>query len=160
MKPYSILIIMLVALTSCATPLAPTPTESPRPTQTFKPAPTETLTPIPTATPAPTFTPAPTVPPLPTFSGDPVFIGAGDIVDCFNAWSEKTAAIIEKTQGIVFTTGDNAYDSGSPDQFKIVTTSHGANLKIAPSRRWATTITARWARRDISTTSARWQEIG
>jgi len=112
MKPHSILIITALALTSCATP-APTPTLTP----TATPLPTATSTPVPpTATSAPTATPAPTIPPLPTFSGDPIFIGAGDIVDCFNEWSDKTAAIIEKSPGVVFTTGDNVYDSGSPDQ--------------------------------------------
>ncbi len=117
MKTRSILIITILVLSSCATPPVSTPTSVRTPTAA--PLPTSTFTPVPpTATFAPTFTPAPTVPPLPTFSGDPVFIGAGDIVDCFNEWSEKTAAIIEKTQGVVFTTGDNAYDSGSPDQFK------------------------------------------
>src|ERR1700687_5790141 len=69
--------------------------------------------PAPAETPAPpTPTPAPPVP-------DPVLIGAGDIADCSEIESaRKTAELIEKIDGTVFTLGDNAYESGTPLQFE------------------------------------------
>src|ERR1700730_8395009 len=50
---------------------------------------------------------------------DPVLVGAGDIADCSEIESaRKTAELIEKIDGTVFTLGDNAYDSGTPAQFE------------------------------------------
>ena len=50
---------------------------------------------------------------------DPVLVGAGDIADCSKIGpARKTAELIEKIDGTVFTLGDNAYDSGTPAQFE------------------------------------------
>ena len=76
-----------------------------------EPAPTGAETPTETPVPAPTPTPASSAP-------DPVLIGAGDIADCSEIESaRKTAELIEKIPGTVFTLGDNAYGSGTPAQF-------------------------------------------
>ncbi|MEP6993056.1 MAG: metallophosphoesterase [Acidobacteriota bacterium] len=49
---------------------------------------------------------------------DPVLVGAGDIADCSEIESaRKTAALVEQIGGTVFTLGDNAYGSGTPEQF-------------------------------------------
>lgn len=60
--------------------------------------------------------PSPT--PLPLPSGDPVLVGAGDIAVCDGTGDEQTAEIVARTPGHVFTLGDNAYDRGSPDEFR------------------------------------------
>jgi hypothetical protein len=46
-----------------------------------------------------------------------VFVGAGDIGECGLGIEVKTAAILDTIPGTVFTVGDNAYPSGSPDNF-------------------------------------------
>lgn len=63
--------------------------------------------------------PAPSPFPAPAAAGEPaVLIGAGDIADCDHIdEARKTAAIVEKIPGTVFTLGDNAYDSGTAEQF-------------------------------------------
>lgn len=48
---------------------------------------------------------------------DPVFVGAGDIADCPNGKAAETANLIKGITGTVFTLGDNAYGSGTPEQF-------------------------------------------
>jgi len=49
---------------------------------------------------------------------DPVLIGAGDIADCAALGpAAKTAHLIERVEGTVFTLGDNAYGSGTPRQY-------------------------------------------
>jgi hypothetical protein len=45
-----------------------------------------------------------------------ILVGAGDIADCGKA-SYATAALLDSIPGTVFTAGDNAYSSGSADQF-------------------------------------------
>jgi hypothetical protein len=51
-------------------------------------------------------------------SGDGViFVGAGDIASCSNDNDELTAQLLDAIPGTVFTTGDNAYDSGTMDQY-------------------------------------------
>ncbi|HEY3279468.1 MAG TPA: metallophosphoesterase [Gemmatimonadales bacterium] len=45
-----------------------------------------------------------------------VFVGAGDIGDCGNA-ARTTAALLDSIPGTVFTAGDNAYGSGTADQY-------------------------------------------
>jgi hypothetical protein len=51
-------------------------------------------------------------------SGDGViFVGAGDISSCSNDNDELTAQLLDAIPGTVFTTGDNAYDSGTMDQY-------------------------------------------
>src|ERR1041384_1092205 len=44
-------------------------------------------------------------------------VGAGDIGECGLGIEVKTAAILDTIPGTVFTVGDNAYPSGSPDNF-------------------------------------------
>jgi len=52
-------------------------------------------------------------------SGDPVLAGAGDIADCDDlSGAEATAKLLEKIPGTVFTVGDNAYPSGTAQQFR------------------------------------------
>ena len=53
---------------------------------------------------APSFTP---------FVSDPVLIGAGDIANCSSPGTALTAALLDVTNGTVFTAGDNAYMHGS-----------------------------------------------
>ena len=47
----------------------------------------------------------------------PVLIGAGDIADCSGQGDEATARLVRGTSGAVFTTGDNAYESGTASEF-------------------------------------------
>ncbi len=44
-------------------------------------------------------------------------VGAGDIAVCGATGDDQTAAMLDTLPGIVFTTGDNAYLSGTPQQF-------------------------------------------
>jgi hypothetical protein len=44
-------------------------------------------------------------------------VGAGDISRCENDGDTKTAAVVSGVPGIVYTTGDNVYLSGTPDEF-------------------------------------------
>jgi len=46
-----------------------------------------------------------------------VLIGAGDIGECEKVHSSKTAAVVEATEGTVFTLGDNAYPYGRLTDF-------------------------------------------
>ena len=48
---------------------------------------------------------------------DPVFVGAGDIADCGSTGDEATAALLDGIPGMVYTTGDNVYESGTVNQF-------------------------------------------
>jgi hypothetical protein len=49
--------------------------------------------------------------------GDPVLVGAGDIASCASSGDEATAALLDGIPGTVFTTGDNAYRSGTVYEF-------------------------------------------
>jgi acid phosphatase type 7 len=51
-------------------------------------------------------------------SADPVLVGAGDIAHCAERGDERTARLLGNIPGTVFTTGDNAYDSGTAGQFR------------------------------------------
>jgi hypothetical protein len=51
-------------------------------------------------------------------TADPVFVGAGDIASCTSKWDEATADLLDTILGTVYTTGDNAYDSGTASEFK------------------------------------------
>ncbi|NJD28083.1 MAG: alkaline phosphatase, partial [Chloroflexi bacterium] len=62
----------------------------------------------------PKATPGPTPPPV--ISG-PTLVGAGDIASCASDGDEATAALLDAIEGTVFTTGDNAYDSGTTSEF-------------------------------------------
>ena len=54
----------------------------------------------------------------PLLADDPVLVGAGDIADCKTlSGAAKTAALLDQIPGTVFTLGDNAYESGTPQQF-------------------------------------------
>jgi len=46
-----------------------------------------------------------------------VLVGAGDIADCALTADEATAALLDNIPGTVFTAGDNAYESGTADQY-------------------------------------------
>lgn len=47
-----------------------------------------------------------------------VLVGAGDIARCGNAADEATAKLLDQIAGTVFTTGDHAYPSGTPAEFR------------------------------------------
>ncbi len=66
---------------------------------------------------APTLTPAPTPTPTPTLAATVTLVGAGDIATCGGDNDEATAKLLDGIEGTVFTTGDNAYDSGTPEEF-------------------------------------------
>jgi Calcineurin-like phosphoesterase len=50
-------------------------------------------------------------------SGDPVLIGAGDIASCNSTGDEATAKLLDSIPGTIFLAGDDAYDSGTAQQF-------------------------------------------
>ena len=58
-------------------------------------------------------------------NSDPILVGAGDIATCSGDRGEATAALLDRifppgtslSAGVVFTLGDNAYNSGSPVEF-------------------------------------------
>src|SRR5215204_2340063 len=50
-------------------------------------------------------------------STDPVFVGAGDIASCTSTGDEATASLLEGINGTVATLGDNAYESGTSQEF-------------------------------------------
>jgi hypothetical protein len=59
--------------------------------------------------------PAP-LPPAP--SAPAVLVGAGDIGDCATRGSQLTAQLLDRIGGTVFTVGDNAYPSGTAENFR------------------------------------------
>ncbi len=99
----------------------PTRTNTPNPIVTNTPTRTNTLTPtrINTLTPTRSSTPTSVVTSTtaPTLNSDPVLVGAGDISTCSNNGDEATAKLIDGIAGTVFTTGDNAYESGSASEY-------------------------------------------
>jgi len=46
-----------------------------------------------------------------------ILVGAGDIADCASTGDEATAALLAAFSGVVFTAGDNVYESGTPEAF-------------------------------------------
>ncbi len=60
---------------------------------------------------------------VPQLTGEPArLVGAGDIADCDSEGDEATAALLDgifeqSGEGVVFTTGDNAYSDGSREEF-------------------------------------------
>lgn len=60
----------------------------------------------------------PTPLPSPTVVAGSVLVGAGDIAMCDRNGDEITAALLDAIPGTVFTTGDNAYESGTPSEFR------------------------------------------
>lgn len=55
--------------------------------------------------------------PQPAPSSGPVLVGAGDIASGANQYDEATAKLLDGISGTVFTTGDNAYASGTSAEF-------------------------------------------
>ena len=51
-------------------------------------------------------------------AADPVFVGAGDIASCTSKGDEATANLVDTIPGTVYTTGDNAYESGTASEFE------------------------------------------
>jgi calcineurin-like phosphoesterase family protein len=47
-----------------------------------------------------------------------ILVGAGDLADCSRTADEATAKLLDDIEGTVFTTGDNAYDSGTDTEFE------------------------------------------
>jgi acid phosphatase type 7 len=52
-----------------------------------------------------------------TTTNDPILVGAGDIASCSRSGDEATARLLDSISGTVFTTGDNAYISGTQSEF-------------------------------------------
>ncbi len=50
-------------------------------------------------------------------SGDAVLVGAGDVSSCKLDGDSATARLVEGIPGTVFTAGDNAYESGTAEEF-------------------------------------------
>jgi hypothetical protein len=74
-------------------------------------------------TPTPPTSPTPAPPALPTpappVPGPQTFVGAGDIAMCNElSRAEATAKLLDTIGGTVFTLGDNAYPSGSAENFR------------------------------------------
>lgn len=59
-----------------------------------------------------------TSPPTAIPQADAVLVGAGDIADCDSGGAEATARLLDRIDGTVFTMGDNAYPSGTSDQYR------------------------------------------
>ncbi len=55
--------------------------------------------------------------PLAVTGSTALLVGAGDIAVCGQNGDELTANLLDGIPGIVFTAGDNAYESGTPDEF-------------------------------------------
>jgi hypothetical protein len=55
----------------------------------------------------------------PTAATDPVLVGAGEIGECGPSGDEETAKLIDGIDGTVFTTGNNAYPSGTAGQYAM-----------------------------------------
>jgi hypothetical protein len=96
-------------------------TSSP-PIVSASPAPIESPTPSPTASPNASASAVPTgsvaATPSASPAADPVLVGAGDIATCASTNDDDTAALLDGIEGTVFTAGDNAYESGTAEQFR------------------------------------------
>lgn len=124
-----IALLAAVILTACgapeaATPLGLPPTEPVQPTAQLEGmAGQPTLTATPIASPTLIPTQIPTEPPTQTPTPEPqpgyeVLVGAGDIGWCSSqSRAEETAALLDEIPGTVYTTGDNAYDDGTLQEF-------------------------------------------
>jgi len=75
--------------------------------------------PVPSSTVRPGSAVAAASPPGPVESGPvAVLVGAGDIADCTAEHDARTAELVAGIAGTVFTAGDNAYEVGSPAEFR------------------------------------------
>ena len=57
-------------------------------------------------------------PPPPVVQQTAVLVGAGDIGWCGSTATRATADLLDRIDGVIFTTGDNAYMSGTEAQFR------------------------------------------
>ena len=89
---------------------SPVPTAPP----TTAPGPTTAPTAPPTTAPGPTTAPSQAPSPGPVTA---TLVGAGDIASCDSSGDEATAALLAAIPGTVFTSGDNAYVSGSAAEY-------------------------------------------
>ena len=64
-----------------------------------------------------------------TESGDPVLVGAGDIASCNSTGDEATAKLLDSIPGTIFLAGDDAYDSGTAEEFADCYTSSWGRFK-------------------------------
>jgi len=71
-----------------------------------------------TAPPASSVQPPPSVPTAPPTPREFYLSGAGDIGDCTLDGAGRTATLLDHLDGTFFTVGDNAYMSGTPDEFR------------------------------------------
>jgi acid phosphatase type 7 len=108
MKLLQIFLLNLLLVGCMPSPVEPTATAQPS-TAVATLAGTDTPIPGLTSTAAITNTPSP--------MDDPVLVGAGDIAHCSSNGDEATAAILDRIEGTVFTTGDNVYRSGTAEEF-------------------------------------------
>ena len=103
MKFLHILLISLL-LVGCAPQVAVT---TPTPVSSLASTPASTAFLTPTSVPTSTSTPEP----------DPVLVGSGDIARCRTDSDEVTANLLDNIPGTIFTTGDNVYPDGAPEEF-------------------------------------------
>ncbi|HZI80397.1 MAG TPA: metallophosphoesterase [Vicinamibacterales bacterium] len=61
---------------------------------------------------------SPAIPPFGPPASSHVLVGAGDIAVCGSSGTEDTATLLDSIDGTVFTTGDNAYFTGSRQDFR------------------------------------------
>src|SRR5438034_6495391 len=92
-----------------------------------------------TLAPSPAQTPAGTPGP-----NDPVLVGAGDIASCASDGDEKTALLLDQIvatgiETVVFTAGDNAYESGTTQEFEQCYGPSWGRTKKGPRPRLANT---------------------
>lgn len=57
-------------------------------------------------------------PTLPAQAQGPVLVGASDIASCGSQGDEKTADLLDKIDGVVFTAGDTVQGEGTPEYFE------------------------------------------
>jgi hypothetical protein len=94
--------------------LSPVPTGSASPAPSGSPGPSPSGSAGGSAAPTGSRSPGPTA----VASGDPILVGAGDIGNCASDGDEATGALLDGIGGTVFTAGDNAYPSGSAQDFR------------------------------------------
>jgi hypothetical protein len=85
-------------------------------------------------------------------------VGAGDIAGCDFKPDRKTARLLGKIPGTVFTLGDHAYPWGTAQTYEECYDPTWGRSRSAPSPSPATTTTTGKGQRGTSTTSARGQE--
>ena len=68
-----------------------------------------------------------------------VLVGAGDIATCGSPGAEETAQLLDQIEGIVFTSGDNAYEEGKTQEcvscYEPTWGCHKERTRPAPSMR-------------------------